>query len=376
MSHLLRSCVTIVATKNNYILTIYDFYHKKKSFSQLILRYKNNNNFKQLNMKKASSYLVLLLIVTTLFSSFKNTEKQSVNPPSEFELLVQYLEASGNFINTDAPAIILAPELKDNLKNDKYLILDIRSNDWFVYGHIKGSKNVEGPELLNYFEKEIDPASFDKITIICYSGQSASYYAALLRLYGYNNVYSLKWGMGSWNEEFATNYWVKNAKDEFTDQLETSANPMPEKGATPTINTGKTDGKEILKARIKEAFEKPYKDYAVKSVDAFTTPEDYFIVNYVTEANYNAGHIKGAINYEPKTLAATANLYTLPTDKKILVNTNAGLSSIYVVAYLEVLGYDVYQLAYGSNSFMNSILTKNGWDGWSAKEINSFPVVE
>lgn len=345
-------------------------------FSSLILEYKNKHILNNQNMKKATSYLVLLLIVTTLFSSFKGTKKQAVNPPSEFELLVQYLESNGNFINTDAPAILLAPEIKDNLKNDKYLVLDIRSEDWFAYGHIKGSKNVQGPELLNYFEKEITPSNFDKITIVCYSGQSASYYASLLRLYGFNNVYSLKWGMGSWNEEFATNYWVKNSKDEFTDQLETTANPMPEKGAAPTINTGKVDVKEILQARIKEAFEKPYKDYIVKSADAFTTPEDYFIVNYVTEDNYNAGHIKGAIQYEPKSLASDANLYTLPTDKKIVVACDTGLSSAYAIAYLQVLGYDVYNLAYGSNSFMNSTLVEKGWNGWSAKEINDFPVVE
>ncbi|MBG7631458.1 MAG: rhodanese-like domain-containing protein, partial [Bacteroidetes bacterium] len=140
-------------------------------------------------MKKVTSYLVLFLVVTTLFSSFKNIETQSDNPPSEFELLVQYLESNGNFINTIAPAIITADEIKENLKNEKYLVLDIRSADWFDYGHIKKSKNVKGPELLNYFETEIDPTTYDKITIICYSGQSASYYTSLLRLYGFDNVY-------------------------------------------------------------------------------------------------------------------------------------------------------------------------------------------
>jgi len=102
-------------------------------------------------MKKATSYLVLFLVVTTLFSSFKNIEKQVENPPSEFELLVQYLEANGNFINTNSPAIITADEIKENLKNEKYLVLDIRSSDWFDYGHIKKSKNVKGPEVIKLF---------------------------------------------------------------------------------------------------------------------------------------------------------------------------------------------------------------------------------
>lgn len=327
-------------------------------------------------MKKVTSYLVLFLVVTTLLSSFKNVENQLDPPPSEFELLVQYLETNGNFINSEAPAIVLASEIKENLKSDKYLVIDIRNADWFEYGHIKKSVNVKGPELLNYFQTEIDPAAFDKITVVCYSGQSASYYTSLLRLYGYNNVYSMKWGMGSWNEEFATNYWVKNAKDEFTDQLETTTNSIPEKGASPLINTGKTDAKEILQARIVEAFSKPYGECAIKAAVAFETPQDYFIVNYVSPDKYEAGHIKGGIQYQPKSLASNANLFTLPTDKKIVINCDTGLSSAYVTAYLQVLGYDSYNLAYGSNSYMNSTLIEKGWNGWSSEEIQNYLVVD
>jgi rhodanese-related sulfurtransferase len=329
-------------------------------------------------MKKTTLYLALLLFVTIVFSSFKSKEQQIDNPPpSEFETLVTYLETNGNFINNEAPSIIMASEIKENLKNEKYLVLDIRSADWFNYGHIKKSKNVKGPELLNYFESKIDPSTFDKITIVCYSGQSAAYYASLLRLYGFNNVYSLKWGISSWAEEFATNVWIKNSKDQFTEQIETTVNSMPEKGETPTINTGKTDAKEILQARIKEAFAKPYKEYIVKPAVAFEAPQDYFIINYVNEDNYKAGHLKGAVQYKPqKSLSSTTNLYTIPNNKKVLLNCDTGISAAYAVAYLQVLGYDVYNLAYGDNSYMNSTLVEKNWNGWTTKEIKNYPVVE
>ncbi|MFD1294470.1 rhodanese-like domain-containing protein [Lutibacter holmesii] len=328
-------------------------------------------------MKKATLYFVLFLGITTLLSSFKSSENPMENPPSEFELLVQYLESNGDFINTIAPAIITADEVKENLRNDKYLVLDIRSADWFEYGHVKKSKNVKGPELLDYFENKIDASAYDKITIICYSGQSAAYYTSLLRLYGYNNVYSLKWGMSSWAEEFATNIWIKNSKDEFTDQIEHTANPKLEKGTTPTLSTGKTDAKEILQERIKEAFAKPYKEFIVKSPVAFEDPSAYFIVNYTSEDSYNTGHLKGAVQFQPKQcLASSTSLYKLPSDKKILVNCNTGLSAAYAVAYLHVLGYDVYNLAYGSNSYMNSALVEKGTNGWTTNEIKNFPVVE
>ncbi|REE82179.1 rhodanese-related sulfurtransferase [Lutibacter oceani] len=328
-------------------------------------------------MKKITSYLVVLFIATTILSSFKKNEQSIQTEPSEFELLVKYLEENGNFINSDlAPAIILASEIKDNVKNDKYLVLDIRSESWFEYGHIKNAKNAVGPELLNYFENEIDPSNFDKITIVCYSGQSAAYYASLLRIAGYNNVYSLKWGMSSWADEFAQNIWVKNSTNTYADQLETTVNTMPEKGDIPIIETGKIEGKEILKERIKEAFAKPYKEYIVKAETVFENPSDYFIVNYMDEEKYNFGHIPGAVQYQPKTLATSTNLNTLPTNKKVLVNCLTGQNAAYTVAYLNVLGYDVANLGYGSNSYMNTVLTEKGWEGFNSEEIQNYPVVE
>jgi len=195
-------------------------------------------------------------------------------------------------------------------------------------------------------------------------------------MYGFNNVYSLKWGMGSWAEEFASS-WNKNSKDEFTDQIETASNPKPTAGATPVLSTGKTDAKEILQARIKEVFAIPYKESIVKSAVAFETPQEYFIINYTNEENYNAGHINGAVHYQPnKCLASETSLLTLPADKKILVNCNTGLGAAYAVAFLDVLGYDTYNLAYGSNSYMNSTLVEKGWNGWTKEETKNFPVVE
>jgi rhodanese-related sulfurtransferase len=330
-------------------------------------------------MKKISIYAILLFTTVILLSSFKNhVQQQPVNDPTEFEILVKYLEENGNFINSElAPAIILAPEIKDNVRNKKYLVLDIRSEDWYAYGHIQNAENVEGPELLKYFETKITPENYDKITIVCYSGQSAAYYAGLLRLAGYNNVYSLKWGMSSWAEEFATNIWKKNSSDAFANQLETTVNPIPEKTSTPTISTGKTEGKDILKQRIEEAFAKPYKEFIVKAETVFENPSDYYTVNYVSEDRYNFGHVPGAVRYQPNSsLSSTADLYTLPTNKKILVSCDTGLSAAYAVAYLQVLGYDVYNLGYGANSYMNTVLKEKEWNGFSSEEIKEYPVVE
>lgn len=333
-------------------------------------------------MKKLSFFpIALLLISSALLTSFTGLSQSNESPNfssnDEFEILVNHFESNNNFINTLSPAIIPADEVKKNMKNPKYHLIDIRSDSWFENAHIKGAANVKAENLLSYFESSINPKDFDKIVLICYSGQSAAYFTGLLRLAGYENVFNMNWGMSSWREDFAATAWTKNSSDAFIGKLEIKENSKNEKGAHPILNTGKTDASEILKARLGEVFAIPYKEYIVKAEDAFTTPNDYYIVNYWENDKYINGHLPTAIQYQPnESLATATDLFTLPSNKKILVYGSTGQETAYVLAYLNVLGYDTANLAYGANSFMNSTLNKNNWEGFSKNEINIFPVVE
>lgn len=327
-------------------------------------------------MKKISFGIVSLIIATILFSSFTNKSNSIINPPNEFETLVNYLETNNYFVKSEFP-IVMADEVKKNMKNTKYHLIDIRTDSWFEYGHIKGAVNVKSETLLNHFENEINPADFDKIVVICYSGQSAAYYASLLRLAGYDNVYSMKWGMSSWREDFADNAWAKYVSNEQATKLETTLNEKPVMGEHPVIETGKSEAKDILKARLTTLFETPYKDFIVNSSDVFENPNDYFIIDYNDIEKYNYGHIPTAVQYDPNTsLTSSTDLYTLPVDKKIVIYETTGQKAAYAVAYLNLLGYNVSNLAYGENSFMNEILKDKGWDAFSQKEINIYPVIE
>jgi len=332
-------------------------------------------------MKKSSIFLVALLISTaTLLSSFSNgiNDRSTIDPPNEFETLLNYFEANNNFINSPAsPALVMADEVKKNMKNPKYHIIDIRSDSWFEYSHIKDANNVQPEDLLSYFETKISPTDFDKIVLICYSGQSAAYFTSLLRLAGFDNVHSMKWGMSSWRLDFAEDTWLKNISDDFTDKLETNENIKPEKGTYPSLSTGKTEAQEILRDRLEKAFATPYKEYIIKSADIFANPSDYFVMNYWGQDKYLNGHIPGAVLYDPNgSLASTSDLSTLPIDKKVAVFSATGQEAAYVVAYLNLLGYDVGNVAYGANAIMNKTLKEKDWDAFSKKEINMFPVIE
>jgi len=75
-------------------------------------------------------------------------------------------------------------------------------------------------------------------------------------------------------------------------------------------------------------------------------------------------------------MSSTSDLSTLPTDKTVLVYSQTGQESAYVVAYLDLLGYDAGNLAYGANSFMHSVLKDNGGDAFTKKNVNMYPVIE
>ena len=327
-------------------------------------------------MKQFKFFLMLFFVsIGTFGNTYKSNSQINLDPPNEFTTLAEFLEGRVDFIKGDFP-IINADEVKKNLKNDAYHVVDIRSEGWFDYGHIKNAANVPAEELLSYFQSKINPSDYEKIVIVCYSGQSAAYYAGLLRIAGYNNVYSMKWGMGSWREDFADS-WKKNAKSSLEDKLETTVNSKSSSENHPQLNTGKTEAKEILENRLEELFAVPYKDYILESQDVFESSKDYYIAYYGKTDDYNFGHIPGAMLYEEGTsLLLNTDLLTLPQDKKVALYTTTGQKAAYLLAYLNVLGYDAGNVAYGENAFMNKLLEKNDRDAFSTKEINMFPVIE
>ena len=333
-------------------------------------------------MKKRILYLLAFVLPLTLMANgIFNPKDGKSEPPvsaSETEILLEFLETNRNFINTDAaPALVTADEVKKNLKNPKYHVIDIRTESWFEYGHIKGASNVKSSDLLTYFENSISPAEYDKIVLICYSGQSAAYFSSLLRIAGYDNVHSMNWGMSSWRVDFAENSWLKNTKNDFAEKVVTTPKAKGDKGSLPVLNTGKTEAEEILRARLEELFATPYKESIAKAADVFSNPNNYYIMDYNRLDRYDKGHIPNAVQYQPNgSLASAQDLLTIPTDKKIVVNGTTGQDTAYVVAYLDVLGYDASNIAYGANNYMHKTLKDNGWGAFTKKEVNMYPVVE
>ena len=294
---------------------------------------------------------------------------------NETLLLHDFIQKRADVINDKtAPHLVSADDVYFNL--DNYLVIDIRSHDAYVDGHINGAVHVPKSELLHYMATEANAGNYEKVVIACYTGQTASFYASLLRLLGYGNVHPLKWGMAGWSKKIQPNKWLKNISNEFASKVETKSNPKAPKAKYPEIKTGETSRYKILKARVQKVGDAGTKPVFVKFKDVKDHLSDYYIINYWPMDKYLMGHLPGAVQYTPKSsLSFDADLTTLPTDKPVLVYCFTGQHSSYVAAYLNVLGYDAKSLTYGANSFMNGKMKQGIGHAFSTDQINDYPVI-
>ena len=312
------------------------------------------------------------------FTNQKAVTKQ-VEINAEARLLLDYLVESGDYVNSrEFPSLIGADATLEALSG-KTLVIDMRKPEVFKKGHIKGAVNVEISGLTDYFASKIKPFEYDKIILACNSGQSSSYSTSLLRLMGYGNVYSLRWGMSGWSPKME-NKWLDNISSDYEAQLDTTDTPKAAPGDFPVMNTGKNTGAEIMDQRIQTLFTE-YENATISADTVFSHPEKYYIINYERKDKYDAGHVPGAIRYKPGgTLGIIAEMQTIPADKQVVVYCGTGHNSAFVTAYLRLFGYNAKTLRFGNNGFMHDKMVREeqtmAWQPYTEKDTKDYEVVK
>jgi rhodanese-related sulfurtransferase len=311
------------------------------------------------------------------------TNQKAVTKPveinAEARLLADYLVETGDYVNSrEFPSLIGADATLEALSG-KTLVIDMRKPEIFTKGHIKGAVNVEISGLTDYFASKIKPFEYDKIILACNSGQSSSYSTSLLRLMGYGNVYSLRWGMSGWSPKME-NKWLDNISSDYEAQLDTTDTPKAAPGDFPVMNTGKTTGAEIMDQRIQTLFTE-YENATISADTVFSHPEKYYIINYERKDKYDAGHVPGAIRYKPGgTLGIIAEMQTIPADKQVVVYCGTGHNSAFVTAYLRLFGYNAKTLRFGNNGFMHDKMVREeqtmAWQPYTEKDTKDYEVVK
>lgn len=329
-------------------------------------------------MKTTKLLLYSILVGSLIFASCKKDEDEpQIN---ESQVLVEYLESANSplgkdYVNSDMPAIISATDVKTLNETGQVYIIDIRSATDFAAGHIANAHNVAFGDILTHI-KGVDLTPYTKVAIVCYTGQTAGYAASMLRVMGYDKVYSMKWGMSSWNVTF--NKWTSNLSNTYASQFTSTATDKNAMGSLPTLSTGKTTGQEILEARMTTLLAEGFDPAKITSATVFGNLSNYYIVNYWPANHYAApGHIPGAVQYTPKeTMKLVADLKTLPTDKTIVVYCYTGQTSAHLAAYLRLLGYDAKSLLFGTNGMIyDNMVTTGGMTVFSESQIMGYDFV-
>ncbi len=266
-----------------------------------------------------------------------------------------YKTAGGLGVNVNA-SDVYTNLIDGNIANDPYII-DWRGAADFAAGHIAGAHNA----ALSGFEAAVSAIPAGKTVLnVCYTGQTASYATSLMNMLGYE-AQNLKFGMCGWTADAAVtgSRWDNAVSDNLADWMSTQASTSSATYAPPSFSTGMKGAAEILRERCRTRAASGWK--TIKASDLYADVQvngkagDYFIINYFPAANYDAGHVPGAVRFQPnQDLRSDKLLNTIPTDKKVVVYCYTGQTSAQVVAYLNVLGYDAYSLVYGVNGMCYS----------------------
>lgn len=303
--------------------------------------------------------LFSLLFVVACDKDDDDNNNQQPTTVVESEVLATYLESTNSpygkdFVNTDMPTIMPASEVKTLNETGQVYIIDIRSAAAFDTAHIENAVNVAFADIISHVAA-LDVTPYEKIAIVCVSGQTAAYAASLLRLNGCQKAYSMKWGMCGWHPDFASawNSTVANG-NAYASQFVSTPTDKAAAGNLPTLSTGKTTGQEILDARISTLLTDGFDAAKITNAAVFANLDNYYIVNYWPENHYaDPGHIPGAVQYTPKeTMKLAADLKTLPTDKTVVLYCYTGQTSAFLAAYLRLLGYDAKSLLFGTNGMI------------------------
>ncbi len=325
---------------------------------------------------KKNPLTILFVFLILIFTSCIEESIIEVTPEgiSQSEKLLRHIEANSNFIaSTDYPAIITANELQANLAS--YLVVDVRSESDFNNGHIPGAINIPNNDLFEYvIEMNNRP-----IVLVSLTGQASAYYTTLLRVYGVENIFSLRFGFAVWNSDFS-DIWIDTKDDKIskTDAPEFNNIQYPKNGFSPLPSLSGLDesltAQEILEARVRNLLREGFNDNILTGITTKTISFDRqfimpnrYVVCFGDESLYGLtpnvdptqqGHTVGTVFYLGfpgirNNLKSVSFLQTMPSDRPILIYSYTGQLSAIATAYLSILGYDVRSILFGAHNIFN-----------------------
>jgi len=302
--------------------------------------------------------LMLLLLTVPLLSACSGnatpveekttttTTTTTTEEVSEFDVVK---DAVADYLKNKASNIKAADLHMAIAEDNAPYIVSLRSAADYAKGHIPGAHNIAFGEL-NTLPKD------EEILVYCYTGQTASFAAAVLGVLGYD-VQNLLHGMSSWSTD--PDVYVKrfNAEAHQGDyKTETTANQGNTYDYPELDNTTSTSKSAIIEAAA-TSFSPKYIEASALNIK-IAEGEDMTILSVRSATDYAAGHIPGAINFGIDSLVD--NLNKLDPDSPVYVYCYTGHTAAQTAALLNMLGYDAYSLKFGMCSWTSDTAVNAG----------------
>jgi rhodanese-related sulfurtransferase len=147
-------------------------------------------------MKKTALIAALCLVTTSVVAQMKKPTTPTA-PAGKSKMPIAVSGARSN--NAPTFARISIDDAIKLQKNGKTVFIDVRSNEQFSYGHIKGALSIPGSQLIRRFN-EVKPGSTVITYCACSAEQSSGRAAADLMAHGVKNVFALKGGWSEWKD--------------------------------------------------------------------------------------------------------------------------------------------------------------------------------
>lgn len=302
--------------------------------------------------------IVSILLLAVIIPLFVTTSCRKYEDANEYAILAEYMKANSldlaNITTSwvkPATSTLATPTAGIVQVSDfsvpGYYVMDFRSATDYNNGHIKGAINV-------VLANAISSAPADKTTkilCVCYTGQTAARACGFLRMAGYTNAVSLKWGMACWNTAFRSKWDSNAAQLGNANWVNTGAPATVGEFDMPVLSTGFETGAEILSARLSTAITNTA--WSVSKTDVLANPSNYFINNKWSQAHFDGyGHITGAYRLE-EDLKIDNLKYLNPEASTIVTYCYTGQTSSITTAWLNVLGFDnAKSLSFGANGII------------------------
>jgi rhodanese-related sulfurtransferase len=246
-------------------------------------------------------------------------------------------------------ADVVYENLNDGDDSNNPYIVSVRSKEDYDKGHIPGAVWMDAKTLFTTDNLATLPTD-KQIVVYCYTGQTASQVVSSLNMLGYDAA-NLLFGFGSWNmDPNAGSKWFDETKvgNDFpttTDPTVTTMIAYPP--ATPRADTTQAAADAYFSGGTKNISASDLYD----NLNDGDSSNDPTVVSVRGQADYENGHIPGAIWLDYKTMFGQDGLITVNPDNPVVVYCYTGQTASQVTSALNELGYDASNMLFGMQAW-------------------------